>query len=163
MTDYPSINFRAGTLLPALVARSSSEQSRHATAQRDLDRYYTLLARSLPTFTEAEASLLMDALNGTIAMPQTAHLLWAEIDDAIRLDRLDEKWGVDGQALHERLRALTPFQAMAILDAKERYWLHPNEPDALQRVGLVKQGACNIPYSTRADNSRRDQCGPAGR
>lgn len=106
-------------------------------AARDLDRYYTLLQRAMPKFSEPEASLIVDALNGTLSEPHTAHLLWAEIDDAIQLDQLDKKWGVDGPALVQRLRSLSPFEAMAVVDAAERFWLSPNEDGVLRAVGLI--------------------------
>lgn len=139
------IAFRAGDLLAHLDARTytSMADSVSEVAKRDLDRYYDMLARSLPTFTVAEASLICDALNGSLLQPASAPLLWAEISDALD-DGLAEKWGVDGPALVARLRLLTPFQALAVEDAVERWWRSTrDEPDLSheerhRRVGLVK-------------------------
>lgn len=112
------------------------------TARRDLDRYYEMLARSLPKFSEEEAMLLADVLNGTMHMPYSVSLLWAEISDALR-EGYAEKWSVDGPVLVEKLRKLTPFECMAVADAIERAWNSPTYQvsdmgDRLRNVGLVK-------------------------
>lgn len=139
----PQVNFRAGGLLPALEARTDTGSSIARTASRDLDRYYTLLAREVPTFTEGEGSLIVDALNGTLTEPHTASLLWANIADALE-DGLAEKWHVDGAALVERLRKLTPFQSLAVADAAERFWISATldgamtHAERLRKVGLVR-------------------------
>ncbi len=139
------IQFRAGdTLLLEIQARDEGHGP-GPTARRDLERYYYMIRSSTPTFSEAEARLLVDALSGIITEPHTAHLLWAVVDDAIRLGRLDEKWGVDGWALVQRLRNdLTPFEALAIADAVERVWSLMADAkstpitDVIIRVGLIQ-------------------------
>lgn len=139
------IQFRAGdTLLLEIQARDEGHGP-GPTARRDLERYYYMIRSSTPTFSEAEARLLVDALSGIITEPHTAHLLWAVVDDAIRLGRLDEKWGVDGWALVQRLRNdLTPFEALAIADAVERVWSLMADAkstpitDVIFRVGLLQ-------------------------
>lgn len=115
--------------------------SRGQIAARDLGRYYALLAREMATlqFGEGEAYLICDALNGTILDETSIRLIWAEVEDAIRLDGLDHKWNVDGGALVEKLKSLCPGQAVALVDAVERAWMAPNEPDRLQTVGLVRK------------------------
>lgn len=140
------IQFRAGdTLLLEIQARDEGHGS-GATARRDLERYYYMIRSSTPKFGEAEARLLVDALSGIITEPHTAHLLWAVVDDAIRLGRLDEKWGVDGWELVRRLRHdLTPFEALSVADAVERVWSMmadaKNVPiaDVILRVGLLQE------------------------
>lgn len=146
MTDnrfaqYPQVNFRAGDLEPALRARG---ESLALVARRDLTRYYHALSEALPTFAPNEALLMADALNGTLIEPHTARLVWAEIDDAVRLDGLAVKWGVDGPALIRRLRDdLTPFERLSVCDAVERAWRVTEQDaidmgEALRRVGLVR-------------------------
>ena len=121
------ISFRPGEVRDDLIARTDDGADDETgkrlseTARRDLERYYTLLRMSLPTFTVAEASLLCDAMNGTITEPHTASLLWANVADALD-DGLAEKWDVDGEALVRRLRALSPFEQLAVADACERFW-----------------------------------------
>jgi hypothetical protein len=92
--------------------------------RRDLARYYQLLReeeRRLPV-SEQEWNLLRDALNGVLIDAIAWRFLDHEIADAIRLDQLDAKWGVDGAALVETLRALCPGQTLAVVDAVERWW-----------------------------------------
>lgn len=139
------IQFRAGaTLLLEIQARDEGHGS-GPTARRDLERYYYMIRSSMPAFSKAEARLLVDALSGIITEPHTAHLLWAVVDDAIRLGRLDEKWGVDAWALVQRLRhEISPFAALAIADAVERVWSLMADAkatpitDVIMQVGLLQ-------------------------
>ncbi len=138
------IQFRAGaTLLLDIQARDEGHGS-GPTARRDLERYYYMIRSSTPEFSEAEARLLVDALSGIITEPHTAHLLWAVVDDAIRLGRLDEKWRVDGWALVQRLRGMTSFELLAIADAVERVWSMMADAkatpitDVIMQVGLIQ-------------------------
>jgi hypothetical protein len=145
----PPVSFRPGGLSASLDARGE----RNEVARRDLARYYATLQRELSTLhlSEREASLIVDALNGCAVDETTAPLLWANVDDAIMRDGLDEKWGLtvrrpDGLPDAEkagllvmRLRELRPGQCMALLDAVERFWRDPNPlHDALVRVGLIQ-------------------------
>src|SRR5260370_13834450 len=58
------------------------------------------------------AIICRDAADGRVLLcgSRIASGLEHEIYDAIRLDRLDEKWGVDGYALLTELRAMTAAQ-----------------------------------------------------
>lgn len=145
----PRVNFRAIPPLDAALTDRTDGDSEAAIAQtgrRDLERYYAALARALRSvrLTEHEAALVCDASNGTLWEETSASLLWAEIDDAIQLDHLDAKWGVDGPALVERLRALPAFSQLAIADATERYWRLVGAGDTrpmgemMRSVGLVR-------------------------
>jgi hypothetical protein len=93
-------------------------------ARRDLLRYYTLLRleEARLALAEAEENLLRDALNGVWLDETSWAYLALEIEDAVRLDALDRKWGVDGAALLARLHALCPGQLAALADAIERFW-----------------------------------------
>ena len=148
LPQYPRVQFRAADLLPDLVVRSHedpveglTEGAISQTAQRDLERYYALLRLALPPFTQAEASLIVDALNGSMLEAHSGHLLWAEIADAVQ-EGLAAKWEVDGAALVDRLRALPPFAQYAVWEAAERWWNGPyREADwgaSLRSVGLVR-------------------------
>lgn len=128
----PRIQFRAldemgkevrkRTSIPqADLSTNEVEALMSETARRDLERYYDLLTRSLPKFSAGEAMLLADVLNGTIHAPYSVSLLWAQVSDAVQ-DGYAQKWQIDGSALVERLRSLTPFECMAIADAIERAW-----------------------------------------
>jgi hypothetical protein len=51
-----------------------------------------------------------------------------EVPDAIRLNGDDEKWGVDGPRLVDRLRAATYAELLALVDLAERFWMRDAEP-----------------------------------
>ena len=104
-----------------LISRGSN---RSQIIHRDLERLYTLyrLALREMKLTLPEAWFIVDMLNGTIMDANTAGLLWASAEDACALDGLDKKWQVDGKAFVEKLKALSPVQALALADAAERFW-----------------------------------------
>lgn len=113
-------------------------------AEKALEYYVLILERSRPAFAENEAMLIADALNGIILEPQTVQLLWANVDDAIQMDHLDQKWHVDGAALVARLRALSYAEVVALADAVSLAWNAPeyhiaNMEERLRKVGLVHE------------------------
>jgi hypothetical protein len=90
-------------------------------------------------FTETEALLLTEALRGVTYDANTAPMLWAHVDDAVNLQGLDQRHGVDREALVQKLKALGDLEAMAVVDAVERYWHLQGEPgERLRKVGLVR-------------------------
>lgn len=127
--------------LVAEVESRVGQKSRSDVVSRDLDRLYSLYRRAIGSLdlTVQEASLLLDALNGSIYDVATAPMLWAAVEDRISFDRLDEKWGVDGPALVEKLKALTDVQALAIIDAGERYWYGDTKYQELSFEEAVKE------------------------
>jgi len=124
MAISPQISFRAPDELVRWLASWRGEEGAHLAAREALLRYHQVLADELARvdLSEAEWNLLRDALNGTWIDETSYRHLWMEIADAIRLDRLDEKWGVDGPALVEKLRGLCPGACMAVAHAVERWW-----------------------------------------
>ena len=148
--ESPIIKFRAKeTLKEELEARAMPDEalSPSLVAQRDLERYYALLPRVLPTFSEAEAYLIVDALNGSLCPSELIHVHWMTIEDAILLDHLDQKWNLDGKQFLARLHQFSPFELIAIRDAAERFWHivsrkdHPPSDEVLRQVGLVCRSA----------------------
>lgn len=140
--DYPQIKFRPGKDLEAELASRSDEQSDSAysqTAKRDLGRYYTLLSRSLPSFSEKEALVLANVLNGARNAPDGVHLLYAGVDIALEENPVE---GINRGAFVARLRNLHRFECMAIADAVERAWSGSyhidNLSERLRQVGLAK-------------------------
>lgn len=139
MAREAPVQFRPGPLAAALAARGDNQNE---TAQRDLERYYGILARELKRanlrLVANEALLLCDALNGSWMDANSAPLLWAEVADAIAHDGLDRKWDVDGAGLVDKLRALNPAAALAVIDAVERAWHHGDDLSvAVIAVGLA--------------------------
>lgn len=121
-------------------------------ATRDLQRYYTLLPRATPRFSEEEASLLVDALAGRTIDIDDVRGVWSVVQKGIQRDMLDRRWFVDGVSLVAKLRFLDPLQRVALIDAIERYARLPVEEmgmgEALRAVGLVKEGARGFQMKT---------------
>jgi hypothetical protein len=141
-TRKPPVQLRPDSALDTeLTTRSSSEMpsARNFIAARDLERYYALLTASLPKFSQSEAMLIADALNGSLNEVHSMRLLWASIQEAIEYDGLDQKWGVDGAALVARLRALSLAEVYAVTDAIERAWIGRDGtmPERLAALGLI--------------------------
>jgi hypothetical protein len=126
MPRSPHVQFRAGELAPMLEERAQEGDSSGQIAARDLARYYRTLADELRrvSLEEPEWNLLRDSLNGYLHTPGIpAHIaLLANVEDSIKLDGAAKKWQTDGDALLAKLRALTPTQALAVLDAVEQWW-----------------------------------------
>ena len=137
--DYTKIQFRV--VKQEMKARleerkQNTDPSIHQVARRDLQRYNALVDAVRPTFAENEAWLLLDILNGTKFEPieMSLGLLWASLDDAEGF--YYEKHGVEKEAFVSRLRDLTEAEALATIDAIERFW---NDSDRAtpQSVGLA--------------------------
>lgn len=122
------------TLDPRILAeidrrteKFSGEGNRSAVISRHLDRYFSLLARARRELREllsdGETMLIVDVLNSvgfwdTLGIYMVAH----EVADGISLDRLDQKWKVDGKALIEKLSNLTDAQHLALVDSVTMWW-----------------------------------------
>lgn len=95
----------------------------------------------------AEASCLADVLNGSMLDATLGPLTFYEASDAFRIARdtpvpemssYATKWGVDEDALLERLRALHPVADHALRDALSRWW-HDEASEATVE-GFTKHG-----------------------
>lgn len=110
---------------------------RSSVINRDLERYYHLLrlylVETVLRFEQSELMLILDAMNGHLATTETIPYFWAVVEDAIRLDGLDRKWGVDGAAVVEKIRGLDLIEKMALLDAIERF-REDGSGDAFDRI-----------------------------
>ncbi len=95
----------------------------------------------IPEFTEQEALLLCDALNGVRCTPGTLH---GNIAGALA-HGVAERYSVDAAPLLARIDALSEVQAQAVIDAVELFWRGPYRKSgaevyrSLYEVGLVKQ------------------------
>jgi hypothetical protein len=115
---------------------------------RDLKRYYALLNYHLLelSLTANEANLVCETLKDYQFEddPEQARTIWKQINDAIQQDHLDQKRSVNREAFIRKLQALTHLQAVALVDAVERYWVEePSNPHEsletkLSRVDLIK-------------------------
>ncbi len=88
---------------------------------------------------------MVSALRKQCVEPSFAHLLWAVVDDAFRNQKkLAEGREESARRLVARLRDLSPFESLAVVDAAERFWHlvdHRDEVDgqALEQVGLIDE------------------------
>ena len=142
---YPQVIFRLDAELEAEL-QARSEGNLNYAARGLLEAYFYLLRAELsglPPFSVAELGLLADVTNGLRVEPHTVQLLWASVDDGVRLEGLDKKWGLDGAALVARLRGLSYAQAAALLDALKRWWANPERAvsaEGFAAVGLAARG-----------------------
>ena len=74
-------------------------------------------------FTTAELKLMVDAFNTLALTPGLAgqHVL-AEIEDAIYVEKLDEKWGVDVDSFLPKLRSLDRTHAACLEIHLKGFW-----------------------------------------
>lgn len=157
-SQYRNVRFRPGHLEDAIQERSmlppdadgkALDALYSITARRDLERYYAALHRTLRQvrLTEAQAMAVVDALDSVLLIDAaTPFHLAQEVADAVRLDGLAERHGIDGDDLIRLLRDdLAPFEVLAIADAVERVKLLSSGPApvplaaALRSVGLVRE------------------------
>jgi hypothetical protein len=147
------VQFRAGPVARQLAQRVAADHdlSPDLVARRDLLRYYTLLLNDIRgvDLTRSEAMLCCEALSGPLGGPddigRSPAAVYASIIDAMRLDRLDEKWEVDQAILTEKVAGWTAGQRYAVADAVERWWLlttddgaGETDDQALGEVGLLR-------------------------
>lgn len=108
------------------VEARAEERERSTIISRDLGRYYDSLrdarAHLCAKLSEPEISLILDACNGLFWDETSTRLIWAEVEDACRLNKLNEKWECDGAALVTKLRELTHIEMCALADACQRWW-----------------------------------------
>lgn len=144
------IQFRTGQLASQIQVRAAEESSLSAdlVARRDLHRYYTMLANDLRTITltKPEALLCCEALGAPMEDPddtaKSPASVLASIIDAMSLDKLDEKFGVDRETFLTKVMGWTAGQRYAVADAAERWWLLPDDEQdhevTLTKVGLLR-------------------------
>lgn len=117
----PSVHDAMKQRQPQLSSAIDTNLKRYLYALWDARR------RLAPQFSDQECGLILDTLNGTIFYPFSVKLLPAEIQDAIALDQLDQKWEIDGPGLVKKLEALDYFQCLAVVDAAEAWWNRTSE------------------------------------
>jgi hypothetical protein len=109
-----------GKKIPAYVGLMLDWIEHQRTCRTTEQRYRWLLDRALPTFSEAEALAICDALNGVIWPDLIAVPLVGE--NVRAATGLDVRHGVDQDALADRIGALAPVGQLAVIDAAERFW-----------------------------------------
>ncbi len=87
---------------------------------------------------------MINAFNGCLidfAIAPSSTLI-LNIQDAIAIDKLAEKWEVDGDFLLTKLKSLTELQCAYLLDGIERFWSGEtyrikDNSEALKATGLI--------------------------
>lgn len=115
---------------------------------RDLKRYYTLLNYRLIELylTESECQLVCEALKDYRIEddPDRARTIWKQIYAVAMRENLDRKWNVNRKIFHYKIQNLNQLQAVALVDAVERYWVRAqSQPQEsiharLRSVDLIK-------------------------
>jgi hypothetical protein len=135
------LNVRAPEeLFPQLQARNENLSE---AIRETLMRYFALMdsgRRQLDgVFEGNEVALMVDVTNGTLFdvvwMENGGELLSFEVLDS-KPDGTWEKWGVDGEALANKLRGLNSLQGASLIDAIQRFW--NRRDDQLQIAGGIK-------------------------
>jgi len=117
------------SLLPKTAAevkrRNRGNQS--ATVNSQLARYFEALRRERRglrnILTENECALILDATNGVSHYPETVNMFAYGVLDAIELDDLDAKWGVDPSELMLKIQNAAYITYLTIIDGAERWWI----------------------------------------
>jgi hypothetical protein len=139
-----------------------------AIVQRDLERYYDLLARERRkiALTRDEASLVCVAVGGANLQLDAVGSLWSWVGDFADImgDELKSEMGeqlkVDFRKLNPKLRRLTDAQTIAVLDAADAYmlgrrWIPTGRKD-IETSGLVHTLAkSRRPQGTRSPRRRK--------
>jgi hypothetical protein len=145
-TNNTRIQLKNAQLAQKLKERHDSVSE---AAKVALYRYFHLLEDAVRRLglTKQEASLIADALNGWWVNAEPPSLiragLYMTVLDAIELNQLDKKWGVNGSEILEKLKALSELEAIALVDAIQRFWYEPDSSDIsdvsekLKKVGLI--------------------------
>ena len=97
-------------------------------------------------FKTEEAAVLVDALNGIRRSEGITCLshLYNNVMDAIAIDELDKKWGIDREELRAKLLSLTEIEAEGVLERVYAFWNaapHTHLESALGDAELLEEVA----------------------
>ena len=113
MSEYPAVSIHV-KLTPDLQSRGAPQSSVEKLVERDLHRYYSLLRKELELV--------------ELTVPEMTALAWASAirqarleDDAPTLAAAATKNGANSGVLFAKVISWTPGQALAVVDAVERY------------------------------------------
>jgi len=130
-----------------LKSRAGEDAPISAQIAEDLSLCWGLLDRGLQTarakLTQAEAKLLLDVQNSTF-WDSSQIMLWLhgglqhQVSDGIALDRLDQKWEIDGPAMLKKIEAMTELETVALLEWCRWMWRHCDDQAELWPAELAK-------------------------
>lgn len=123
--------------LSARCAEAKGE-TKNARLQADLTTYWNMLDISLAyakrDLTQSEAKAILDVLNGTywdatnVGM-MTGGGLTLEVSDAVTLNGLDKKWGLDAPTFLAKLEKMDRMTTLALMDWARLFWANHQNID----------------------------------
>ena len=106
-----------------------------------LERYYAILHRSTPKFSDTELCAIFEALGEHWdPTPANIHNLAREVGDAITADLLDTKWRIDATHFRNRLDRTGFHERAALAELASCYWTLATEDQPPQAtIATIKQ------------------------
>lgn len=93
-------------------------------------------------FSRGELMLFIDVMNGHLYNPQFAgQEMTLNVSDGIALDRLDEKWEIDGAALNKKLAALSMFDRACLEIWIQAFWNQDEHGNIEEYVSAMTEAA----------------------
>ena len=115
-----------------------------------VDRYLTLIGRSLPDLTLQQWGCIADTL-GEDWEADEARILRLAADFSVAVDEreLDREWGVDGQHLKDILSELTFAERMAVGEVTEMFWKSDSDEDSIQVMSAILSAVSSFAHRYR--------------
>jgi hypothetical protein len=135
----PRISDQTAELLPELFGRLNTG------AEFILDSWPGLYKRTLHglkgKFTRGELLLMVDVMNGTILTPGiSGQHLAINVADGISLDKLNEKWEINGPELNAKIAGLSAFETACLELWIQAFWNREDHGDLDKYVAALEEG-----------------------
>lgn len=102
--------------------------------------YHHAMSGLRGVFSPNEIKLMVDAFNTLALTPSHAgQNLVVQIEDAVSIEKLDEKWDVDANAFLPKLRDLDRFQAACMEIALKGFWEQFSRDDGIPLEEWIKR------------------------
>ena len=149
-----NLSITPGTSLDRALSLSG-DRDLVRTISAMLDRYFAILHRTAPKFSEQELCAIIDALGDRWdATPANVWNIPREVMNAITADRLDAKWDIDPDTLRPRLDRTAFAERVALAEYANGYWqiATPNSypQDVIHQLSELIQA----PESRPTENAR---------
>lgn len=130
----------AGVPIAGILA--GYEDNRSGRINQVAADFLLLVPELAPEFTAAEWQAITDVLNGTVLDNEASlKLAWASVADSAE-DGIGEKWGVDVEALAQRVRALKLPQLIALREIVARFWV--SNDGSVDNVELLRRCGAKV-------------------
>jgi hypothetical protein len=120
-------NFRAAPVVEDTLARNGGGRNLSHRIAQIADRYRAILDDADIGLTEAEQNVIREVVNGWHTEPaDQIACLTEEVADAIALEQLDAKWGVDRKTILSKLGRLSLAAKIRVVEDAEAWWAAQN-------------------------------------